>query len=216
MILRIRRNTPCFLKAGSMSVHFACSTWLTKRFGISIGSVLIVLVFVCFSTNLYARLLTLFFCSLVSKDVMYNALSAWRRDLQRWIDVGVRSGWEKKQGPFFLPFSKTHCRAENGSLIKLGRSSHQIYCQNLCMMAKMFIDHKTLYYDVEPFLFYVATRVTDKGVFRLVGYFSKEKNSPLNFNVSCILTMPFQQRMGWGNFLIDFSPFPFSLFFSKK
>ena len=29
------------------------------------------------------------------------------------------------------------------------------YCQNLCYFAKLFLDHKTLYYDVDPFLFYV-------------------------------------------------------------
>jgi histone acetyltransferase HTATIP len=28
-------------------------------------------------------------------------------------------------------------------------------CQNLCLLSKLFIDHKTLYYDVEPFLFYI-------------------------------------------------------------
>ena len=32
-----------------------------------------------------------------------------------------------------------------------------IYCQNLCLLVKLFLDHKTLYYDVEPFLFYVLT-----------------------------------------------------------
>ena len=32
-----------------------------------------------------------------------------------------------------------------------------MYCQNLCLLAKLFLDHKTLYFDVEPFLFYVLT-----------------------------------------------------------
>ena len=32
-----------------------------------------------------------------------------------------------------------------------------LYCQNLCLISKFFIDHKTLYYDVEPFLFYILT-----------------------------------------------------------
>lgn len=36
----------------------------------------------------------------------------------------------------------------------------------------MFLDHKTLYYDVEPFLFYVMTEKTDSG-YNLIGYFSK-------------------------------------------
>lgn len=31
------------------------------------------------------------------------------------------------------------------------------YCQNLCLLGKLFIDHKTLLYDVEHFLFYVLT-----------------------------------------------------------
>uniref|UniRef100_A0A1B6GDK3 Histone acetyltransferase n=1 Tax=Cuerna arida TaxID=1464854 RepID=A0A1B6GDK3_9HEMI len=38
-----------------------------------------------------------------------------------------------------------------------------------------------------------------------VGYFSKEKNSFLNYNVSCILTLPPYQRQGYGRLLIDFS-----------
>jgi hypothetical protein len=51
-------------------------------------------------------------------------------------------------------------------------SPPQIYCQNLCLLAKLFLDHKTLYYDVEPFLFYVLTEWDAKGA-RMLGYFSK-------------------------------------------
>jgi histone acetyltransferase SAS3 len=81
----------------------------------------------------------------------------------------------------------------------------QIYCQNLCLLAKMFLDHKTLYYDVEPFLFYVMTESTSNdSAYRFVGYFSKEKRSVDN-NVSCIMTLPVRQRKGWGGLLIDFS-----------
>eukprot|EP00041_Stephanoeca_diplocostata_P024083 m.602863 g.602863 ORF g.602863 m.602863 type:complete len:171 (+) comp22451_c0_seq18:2249-2761(+) len=39
----------------------------------------------------------------------------------------------------------------------------------------------------------------------IVGYFSKEKNSCLNYNLSCILTFPHHQRRGYGQLLIDFS-----------
>ena len=35
--------------------------------------------------------------------------------------------------------------------------------------------------------------------------YSKEKNSVLNYNVSCILTLPPYQRQGYGRLLIDFS-----------
>lgn len=68
----------------------------------------------------------------------------------------------------------------------------------------MFLDHKSLFYDVEPFLFYVMTEVDDNGA-RFVGYFSKEKRSPKDYNVSCIMTLPVKQKSGWGNLLIDFS-----------
>lgn len=46
------------------------------------------------------------------------------------------------------------------------------YCQHLCLLAKFFLDHKTLYYDVEPFLFYVMTIADSEGC-HMIGYFSK-------------------------------------------
>ncbi|KAG8146726.1 putative Histone acetyltransferase protein [Naja naja] len=50
------------------------------------------------------------------------------------------------------------------------------YSQNLCLLAKCFLDHKTLYYDTDPFLFYVMTEYDSKG-FHIVGYFSKVMSS---------------------------------------
>ncbi|CAL1599117.1 unnamed protein product [Knipowitschia caucasica] len=90
------------------------------------------------------------------------------------------------------------------SVFEVDGKKNKIYCQNLCLLAKLFLDHKTLYYDVEPFLFYVMTDADNTGC-HLVGYFSKEKNSFLNYNVSCILTMPQYMRQGFGKMLIDFS-----------
>jgi len=49
-----------------------------------------------------------------------------------------------------------------------------LYCQNLCLLAKLFLGSKTLYYDVEPFLFYIMTENDEFGC-HFVGYFSKEK-----------------------------------------
>jgi histone acetyltransferase SAS3 len=78
------------------------------------------------------------------------------------------------------------------------------YCQCLCLMAKMFLGSKTLYYDVEPFLFYILTEYDELG-YHFVGYFSKEKRPASLNNVSCILVMPIHQRKGYATFLIDFS-----------
>jgi len=47
---------------------------------------------------------------------------------------------------------------------------HKTYCQNLCLLSKLFLDHKTLYYDVDPFLFYVLCEVDADG-YHTVGYF---------------------------------------------
>jgi histone acetyltransferase MYST1 len=38
-----------------------------------------------------------------------------------------------------------------------------------------------------------------------VGYFSKEKSSPEEYNLACILTLPPFQRKGYGKFLISLS-----------
>merc|ERR1719245_256423 len=78
------------------------------------------------------------------------------------------------------------------------------YCQNLCLLSKLFLDHKTLYFDVEPFLFYILCEVDTTGA-HIVGYFSKEKESPEGNNVACILTLPPYQRKGYGKLLIAFS-----------
>ena len=95
-------------------------------------------------------------------------------------------------------------RKDKLSVFEVCGKKYKQYCQNLCLIAKSFLDHKTLYYDVEPFLFYVMTQADSDGC-HIVGYFSKEKNSYLNYNVSCILTLPPYQRQGYGRLLIDFS-----------
>lgn len=95
-------------------------------------------------------------------------------------------------------------RSDKLSVFEVDGRKFKSYCQNLCLLAKLFLDNKTLYFDVEPFLFYVMT-ISDSDGCHLVGYFSKEKNSFLNYNVSCILTLPPYQRQGFGRLLIDFS-----------
>jgi hypothetical protein len=78
------------------------------------------------------------------------------------------------------------------------------YCQNLAYIAKMFLDHKTLKFDVDPFHFFVMTERSATG-HHVVGYFSKEKWTDTGNNLSCILALPCHQRKGFGRFLIEFS-----------
>ncbi|KAL1920124.1 uncharacterized protein VTP21DRAFT_1270 [Calcarisporiella thermophila] len=81
----------------------------------------------------------------------------------------------------------------------------KLYCQNLCLLAKLFLDHKTLFYDAEGFLFYVLTEQGEDGRDHIAAYFSKEKISYDNYNLACILTLPPYQRKGYGRLLIEFS-----------
>uniref|UniRef100_A0A182MPM9 histone acetyltransferase n=1 Tax=Anopheles culicifacies TaxID=139723 RepID=A0A182MPM9_9DIPT len=136
----------------------------------------------------YARLPKLFLCEFCLKYTKSKAV------LQRHQD---KCSWRNPPGTEIY-------RHDGVSVFEVDGNANKIYCQNLCLLAKLFLDHKTLYYDVEPFLFYVLTRYDRKG-YHLVGYFSKEKHCQQKYNVSCIMTMPQYQRQGYGRFLIDFS-----------
>ncbi|CAF0853804.1 unnamed protein product [Brachionus calyciflorus] len=102
------------------------------------------------------------------------------------------------------PPGKEIYRKGSLSVFEVDGKDFKLYCQCLCLLAKLFLDHKTLYFDVVPFVFYVLTEV-DKVGCHVVGYFSKEKDSSDNNNLACILTLPPYQRKGYGKFLISFS-----------
>ncbi|VBB34033.1 unnamed protein product, partial [Acanthocheilonema viteae] len=76
------------------------------------------------------------------------------------------------------------------------------YCQCLCLLSKLFLDHKTLFFDVETFLFYVLCEVDEVGA-HVVGHFSKERLSANN--LACIMVLPPFQRKGYGKLLIQLS-----------
>ncbi|XP_046367301.2 histone acetyltransferase KAT6B-like isoform X5 [Haliotis rufescens] len=136
----------------------------------------------------YARLPKLYICEFCLKYMKSRSI------LQRHMS---------KCGLHHPPANEIY-RKGDLSVFEVDGNVSKIYCQNLCLLAKLFLDHKTLYYDVEPFLFYVLTHNDDTGC-HLVGYFSKEKHCQQKYNVSCIMTMPQHQRKGYGRFLIEFS-----------
>lgn len=70
------------------------------------------------------------------------------------------------------PVGKEIYRKGTLSVYEVDGKDYKIYCQNLCLLAKLFLDHKTLYFDVEPFLFYILCEVDKQGA-HVVGYFSK-------------------------------------------
>jgi len=95
-------------------------------------------------------------------------------------------------------------RHEDISFFEIDGRRQKTWCRNLCLLSKCFLDHKTLYYDVDPFLYYVMVQRDNAGC-HLIGYFSKEKESAEGYNVACILTLPQHQRSGFGRLLIEFS-----------
>ena len=95
-------------------------------------------------------------------------------------------------------------RDDSVSFFEIDGRRQRTWCRNLCLLSKLFLDHKTLYYDVDPFFFYCMTTRDQHGC-HLVGYFSKEKESAEGYNLACILTLPQYQRMGFGKLLVAFS-----------
>jgi histone acetyltransferase MYST1 len=90
------------------------------------------------------------------------------------------------------------------SLYEIKGNNNKLYCQNLSLIAKLFLDHKSIYFDVSPFNFYVLTENDDKGP-HVVGYFSKEISLKSDYNLACIMVLPPYQKNGYGQFLISFS-----------
>lgn len=97
------------------------------------------------------------------------------------------------------------------SVFRIEGKRERLFCQNLCLLGKLFIEHKTLHFDPAPFFFFLLTeRVPGGGdngavLHRPVGYFSKEVDSPDLYNLACILTLPPYQRKGYGRFIISLS-----------
>lgn len=105
----------------------------------------------------------------------------------------------------------------------------QLFCQNLSLFAKLFIENKSVCFDVHTFLYYVlvaknpekprspvddaaskskrrSTRVgSEEPTPQIIGFYSKEKLSWDNNNLACILIFPPWQRLGLGQLLMGVS-----------
>jgi len=92
----------------------------------------------------------------------------------------------------------------NVSFFEVDGIRNRTYAENLCLLSKLFLEHKAVRFDTSPFMFYVMTELRGED-HHIVGYFSKEKKPPHDYNLSCILVLPVFQRRGYGRFLIEFS-----------
>jgi hypothetical protein len=85
--------------------------------------------------------------------------------------------------------------------------NHKLFGQNLSLFAKLFLDHKTVFFDVATFLYYILTFTdpNDPGNYYVLGFFSKEKLSWDANNLACILIFPPYQHKQLGKLLMGVS-----------
>jgi histone acetyltransferase HTATIP len=108
---------------------------------------------------------------------------------------------------------------DNYSLYEIDGEKHKLYAQNLCLFAKLFLDTKSVFYDVTTFLYYLLVAHDPKPSIlntglggdivgqqgQVVGFFSKEKMSWDSNNLACILVFPPWQKQGLGQILMGAS-----------
>ncbi|KAI8868640.1 acyl-CoA N-acyltransferase, partial [Ramicandelaber brevisporus] len=120
------------------------------------------------------------------------------------------------------------------AVYKVDGRKEKLFCQNLSLLGKGFLEHKTLFYDLDSFVFYVLVEHSSAPLssfsssssssaisstlhntfnidydalphYRVLGYFSKEKHSVEGHNLSCIVVLPPFRRGGLGRMLIELS-----------
>ncbi|TFB07749.1 Males-absent on the first protein [Trichoderma ghanense] len=102
------------------------------------------------------------------------------------------------------------------SLWEVDGEKDVLFCQNLSLFAKLFLDNKSVFFDVTGFNYFLLVYTppavaTPAGVApppvtpQIVGFFSKEKMSWDNNNLACILIFPPWQRKGLGALLMGAS-----------
>lgn len=120
-----------------------------------------------------------------------------------------------RDGTILQSHQKYHCHMnkppgdlvyDNGlhRIYEVDGSKEKLYCQNLSLFGKFFIDIKTLFFDCENFVFYILTELAG-GRDHVLGFFSKEKLSYDGYNLACIVIFPPYQRKRYGMLLIEFS-----------
>ena len=115
----------------------------------------------------------------------YLSLVFNHRDTSRWACLNLAPDCPQSECTWRQPPGKEIYRKGTVSVFEVDGLDHKIYCQNLCLLAKLFLDHKTLYFDVEPFLFYILTEVDRTGC-HLVGYFSKVNIASFHNSLSSV------------------------------
>ncbi|KAI9816606.1 MAG: hypothetical protein M1827_001739 [Pycnora praestabilis] len=120
-----------------------------------------------------------------------------------------------------LPPGKLIYKKNCYSIFEVDGEEHKLLTQNLSLFAKLFLDNKSVFYDVTSFLYYLLVYASPAQPHpssspphfpqspaahrQVIGFFSKEKMSWDNNNLACILVFPPWQRKGMGKILMGVS-----------
>ncbi|KFY99759.1 hypothetical protein V500_01287 [Pseudogymnoascus sp. VKM F-4518 (FW-2643)] len=131
----------------------------------------------------------------------------YSKELMGWVGHGKACERRRGGAAPMVPGRKIYSHGNSGwSVWEVDGEVDSLYCQNLCLFAKLFLDNKSVFFDVTGFIYLLLVHTnptTDEE--QVIGFFSKEKMSWDNNNLACILVFPPWQHKGLGSLLIAVS-----------
>lgn len=117
------------------------------------------------------------------------------------------ASWQRHSSScsLLLPPGRKVYQRGSYTIWEIDGAQEPLYCQNLSLFGKLFIDHKSVFFHVEGFLFYVLCDAATSRRDQVMAFFSKEKLSYDDYNLACIVTFPPFQNRAFGKLLIEFS-----------
>ncbi|RGP62491.1 histone acetyltransferase [Fusarium sporotrichioides] len=157
-------------------------------------------------------------CFKYSKELVAwcHHVHVWRRKILVPYD-NKASGPKRRKGEGNIRYVEELVQDEGEwSIWEVDGEKDGLFCQNLSLFAKLFLDNKSVFFDVTGFNYFllVYTPPTRPSLIstepelpspRIVGFFSKEKMSWDSNNLACILIFPPWQRKGLGALLMGAS-----------
>ncbi|KAG6076810.1 hypothetical protein E4U33_001636 [Claviceps sp. LM78 group G4] len=141
-----------------------------------------------------------------------------RRKVLTTQEGGKGPGTKRRRGDGSTRYTEEIVEDEGEwSIWEVDGEKNGLFCQNLSLFAKLFLDNKSVFFDVSGFNYFLlvytppatpsvpGTDPMPKQAPQVTGFFSKEKMSWDNNNLACILVFPPWQRKGLGALLMGAS-----------
>ncbi|KAG5930283.1 hypothetical protein E4U42_002495 [Claviceps africana] len=141
-----------------------------------------------------------------------------RRSVLVAHDSGKGPGPKRRRGDGGVRYTEEIVQDEGEwSIWEVDGEKNGLFCQNLSLFAKLFLDNKSVFFDVSGFNYFLLVytppaKPSAAGLEsapnhapQVTGFFSKEKMSWDNNNLACILVFPPWQRKGLGALLMGAS-----------